>query len=88
VTDGHRQKVDATQVDRTQVHRQEVDDTQVDRKEVNGTQNGEASLNAGPSARSRGGAIGPPSVFSAPVLSAVTRGVRATLPRREWCAFP
>jgi hypothetical protein len=59
------------EVDGTQVGSQEVDRTQVDEKkevagsQVDGTQiDGEASLNARPSARPRGGPIGPLSASS------------------------
>ncbi|MDP9296347.1 MAG: hypothetical protein M3O88_06615 [Actinomycetota bacterium] len=93
-----RQEVHGTQVDRktAQVDRQEVDRstqvdrktaqvdrTQVDRQEVDSTQNSEASLNAEPTARSRRGAFGPPSV-----LLGVSTGTRVTLPGRQLRTLP
>ena len=79
-----RPEVD-TQVASTQVDRPEVDQKkEVGCQEVDSTQiDGEASLNAGPSARSREGATGPLSAF----LPAVLR-LRATLRARALRTLP
>ena len=79
-----RPEVD-TQVASTQVDRPEVDQKkEVGCQEVDSTQiDGEASLNAGPSARSGEGATGP--------LSALVRAdphTRATLPQRRVRTLP
>jgi hypothetical protein len=99
-TEVHGREVHGTQVHRSEVHgqtqvdRTQVDRTQVDEKkevagsQVDGTQiDGEASLNAWPSARPRGGAIGPLSAFPGVPATSLAEA-RATLPPRVRRALP